>query len=280
MKFNGIGGDYALSEGLIQRFLQACSREKRKRATGCNNLEKLKKNNEWSTLQQLQKVIPYHLPHYTNIIKQCKTKTMFIKGADITFATKFMITYMFLIVKGTRPASYEHLTMGMLEEAFANEGIIDQTNFKTEDVYLFDCMTLSENDFEMLEQYTFHIRPLLKPKCDNVFINSRNGRPLQDVGKCMSQLIFEATGSKVTPTTYRKIIETESDDRLVETEKHAVSEDQKHASGTAKRYYRLTRARNAARKAKKCMSKLIGNSRCRVDSSISKHLSAMRCNTE
>ena len=92
----------------------------------------------------------------------------------------------------------------------------------------------------------------------------------------MTKLISKAIGILITPTTYRKIIETESDEKLNTSEKDAVSEDQKHGSGTAKRYYRLTRARTAAKKGKKCMAKLLGSPVCRVDTSIDQHLVAMR----
>jgi hypothetical protein len=271
---SGSAESFSATESLLERFIKGCSREKKKLETGSNNLELLIANKKWCTLADLQKVIPHHLPKYTQILKQSKAMTLFIKGDDLTFATGFIATYLFLKVKGTRPASYEHLTVSMIEDARKNGGIIDQSKFKTEKIFLFDCMQLNENDFAMLDQYTTYIRPLLNPKCDNLLINSRNGQVLKHIGKCMTKLVYEAIGVSITPTIYRKIIETECDDNLDEADKIAMSEDQKHASGTANRHYRLRRARNAAKKAKLCMAKLLGNSVKYVDGCVSQHLTS------
>ena len=263
--------DVTETNTFLNRFVQACSREKKKRAISCNNLELLVHSNKWCTLERLQVVIPFHLPKYSSILQKCKKGKPPLNVEELTFAVSFIITYLFLKVKGTRPATYEYLTLSMVQEAKNNEGIIDQTKFKTAQVYLFDCMQLSDQDLQMLDEYIQYIRPSFNPKCDRVLLNSRNGGPLT-VGKYFSKLVEEATGFHITPTTYRKIIETESDDKLDEADKAAICEDQKHSSGTAKRHYRLRRARNAAKKAKHCMSKLLGQPDDYEDSCISEHL--------
>lgn len=263
---------FSATEALLDRFIKACSHDKKKRAVGPNNLEELMLNNRWCELKELQKVIPYHMENYTAILKKCQSEVLFMPADDLSFAMAFMVTYCFLMIKGTRPASYANLTMAMLNNAKDNGGFVDQAKFKTDDVYLFDSLQMCEKDLNMLQQYVTHIRPLMNPQCDHVFINSRNGGPLKDVSRCFTKLVYEATGKTITPTIYRKIIETESDDKLDASDKETISEDQKHSSGTAKRYYRLRRARNAAKKGKKCMTKLVGKTANEVKNSIAKHL--------
>ena len=54
-----------------------------------------------------------------------------VKPGDMTFATRFIATYLFLKVKGCRPMTYQHLTLRMFESAKRNYGMVDQKIFKT-----------------------------------------------------------------------------------------------------------------------------------------------------
>ena len=139
-----------------------------------------------------------------------------VKTGNVTFATRFVATYVFLKVKGCRPMTYQHLTLRMFESA-KNEGMVDQKIFKTAKKYGFDSVFFDESSIEMLEKYITYIRPLLTPTCKYVLVN-RNGKQFQKLTNLFSVLVFEAIGKYIHPTRYRQIIETESSQVLLPNE--------------------------------------------------------------
>ena len=116
-----------------------------------------------ATIKELQQVIPYHLPRYKKVIELCKSEsTSSVSCSDLTFATRFIATFLFLRVKGTRPMTYQFLTVHMLKKA---NGYIDQRLFKTADRYVFDSIVLDNTCIAIPDGYVKYIRPLLKPSC-------------------------------------------------------------------------------------------------------------------
>ena len=75
----------------------------------------------------------------------------------------------------------------------------------------------------------------------------------------MSKLVFQAIGKYVHPTRYRQIVETESCRKLSAEEQNMVSQDQKHSSQVAKKYYQKRKSREIATNAKLAMKKLHSN---------------------
>ena len=51
-------------------------------------------------------------------------------AADFAFATRFVPVYLFTRVKGSRPMTYQCLTIGMMVKAKENGGFSDQTELK------------------------------------------------------------------------------------------------------------------------------------------------------
>ena len=49
--------------------------------------------------------------------------------SDLTFATKFVAMYLFIKVKGSRPMTYQFLTVDMIAAAKEKGGFIDQKAF-------------------------------------------------------------------------------------------------------------------------------------------------------
>ena len=64
---------------------------------------------------------------------------------------------------GSRPMTYQYLTVEMVNKAKTNGGFIDQKMFKTAGKYGFDSLYLTETSMQVLDGYINHIRPLLRP---------------------------------------------------------------------------------------------------------------------
>ena len=74
---------------------------KKKKADWSQNLdlETLIARNSWATVEEMQSVIPYHLTGFKDILSKCQVKDEGgISITDLTFATRFVITYLFLNV--------------------------------------------------------------------------------------------------------------------------------------------------------------------------------------
>ena len=165
--------------------------------------------------------------------------------------------YLFIKVKGSRPMTYQFLTVDMIAAAKEKGGFIDQKAFKTAGKYGFDSLILTDANMQVLNGYISYVRPLLKPQCDFVLVN-RNGDQHGKLGEIMSKLVFDAIGKYIHPTCYRQIVETQSLNQLSSEEQRILSEDQKHSSAVAKVHYQKQRSREVALKGHECLQKLQG----------------------
>ena len=220
-----------------------------------------------ATMEELLEVVTFHLPRYENTVKTCKTIPGQVNPLDLTFATKFVAVYLFIKVKGSRPMTYQYLTVDMVRTAKENGGFIDQKQFKTASTYGFDSLILTDASMKVLESYINFVRPLLKPQCQFVLI-TRNGGQHSKLGDVMSKLVFDAIGKYIHPTRYRQIVETQSLDKLTSKEQRILSEDQKHSSAVAKVHYQKQRSREVAVKAHECLQKLQGAKGSEVDNEV------------
>ena len=236
------------------------------------DIETLEARGHWATMEELLDVVTFHLPRYENTVKMCKTNPGQVNPSDITFATKFLAMYLFIKVKGSRPMTYQYLTVGMVNAAKENGGFIDQKTFKTAGKYGFDSIILTDTNMQVLDGYINFVRPLLKPQCDFVLV-TRNGGQHSKLGDVMSKLVFDAIGKYVHPTRYRQIVETQSLRVLTSKEQRILSEDQKHSSAVAKVHYQKQRSREVAVKAHECLQKLQGAKGSQVDKEVNTRFS-------
>lgn len=219
------------------------------------SVEYLAKINCWATLEELENVIQYHSNRFSQImVNAATTDQMDIPSHDLSFCTSYIVVVLFLLVKAARPMSFQHLTLTMLNNVDQN-GVIDQTVFKTQQKYGFDTLIFSQDVLDIIKGYTHVIRPRLNPRCDYLLI-SRNGTQLSSLSEIFGKAVFQATGKYINPTRYRQIIETESAEKLNMEEQAAISEDQKHTSLVAKIHYKKQLSRNVAMKGKNAMDKL------------------------
>ena len=77
----------------------------------------LESKGSWATFKELQSVLPYHVPRYKVIVENCKTCASLVSPSDLTFATRFIATFLFLRIKATRAMTYQYLTVEMFEHA-------------------------------------------------------------------------------------------------------------------------------------------------------------------
>ena len=72
-------------------------------------------------MKELQQVIPFHVEKIYDILSRCKQSPKDFSPTELTFATRFIAAFLFLRVKGTRPMSYQFLTLEMTEYASKKE---------------------------------------------------------------------------------------------------------------------------------------------------------------
>lgn len=225
------------------------------------SLEALMAEGSWASLEEIEKVIPYHSARYEDLYKQAGDSTgAILTVSEIAFATRFIITFLLLRVKCTRPMSLQFLTMEMIDFANGNGGFVDQSKFKTSETFVFDTLKFSPAALDILQGYCARIRPLCNPKCNYVILTS-NGTQYTAFCNAMSMLTFDAIGKHITPTRYRAIIETASMERLEPEKQAIISRDQKHSSYVAKRYYQKQLSRTVASAGADAIKDLVGSQR-------------------
>ena len=217
------------------------------------SMEYLQSINCWATLEDLQSVIPYHSDKYAQILINCGGESV-ISPHELSFATSFVVVVLFIMVKATRPMTYQYLTIDMVESV-KDGGFIDQTRFKTNAKYGFDSLLISTDCATLIRSYSTLVRPKLNPKCEYLLI-TRNGNQLTKMSDIFGRMVFQAIGKYIHPTRYRQIIETESSSRLASEEQKILSLDQKHTSEVAKVHYQKHQSRVIAEKGKELMEKL------------------------
>ena len=228
------------------------------------DLESLIIKDSWSSLEEMEKVIPFHAEHYAEVYQKCADSSGEVTINDLAFASHFVATYLFLRVKCSRPRTFQYLTVDMVDKARTNGGFVNQTEFKTATTYMFDTLILNDEIFKILDMYISTIRPRMFPKCEFVLV-SNTGRQYNSFTSAMTILVKQAIGKYVHPTRLRQIVETTSSERLSQEEQLTVSADQKHNSTVAHRSYKKRLSREVATKGRECMDKMLGS--CRKDSS-------------
>ena len=228
------------------------------------DIEALEAKGHWATLEELLEAVAQHLPRYESVLKACKEKQSSTTPLDLSFATKSLAFYLFIKVKASRPMTYQHLTIDMADKAKTNGRFIDQKMFKTAAKYGFGSIYLTDTNMQVLDGYTSHIRPRLKPTCDYVLV-TRNGGQHSKLGESMGKLVFDSTAKYVHPTRFRQIVETESSKSLRSTAQSTISEDQKHSCAVAKMHYQKQRTREVAAKAHTFLKELQGDKGSEID---------------
>ena len=257
-KANGLSDStlrhFTVTEVYLRRAKENLRKRKHVECTRNLDLETLISKDSWASIEEMEKVVPFHLPRFKRIIEACQSGGIVTKR-DFVFSTRFITSILFLRVKCSRPMTFQFLTIDMIDKAKLNDGFIDQTEFKTSSTYLFDTLILTPDVLDIIDLYTTHIRPRLGARCNYLLVNS-NGCQFQSLTIALTMLVHEAIQKYIHPTRYRQIIETESSERLSIEEQRYISEDQKHSSQVAKTHYKKKLSRRVAVEGKKCMDKM------------------------
>ena len=112
-KFSGgspnIFHNFSVSETFLKK-ARTCLRKQRHIQWSNNfDIDNLESAGCWAMMEELQSVIPVHIQRYKDILNDCEIEKDTVRPAEISFATKFIATYLFIKVKGTRPMTYEYL---------------------------------------------------------------------------------------------------------------------------------------------------------------------------
>ncbi|CAH3165117.1 unnamed protein product [Porites evermanni] len=243
------------AEMYLKRARKTVSKMMRLQWTSELDIDALEAKGHWATMEELLEVVGRYLPRYESVLKACRDKPDTVSPLELSFATKFLAVYLFIKVKGSRPMTYQYLTVEMVDKAKTNGGFIDQKQFKTAGKYGFDSLFLTDTSMQVLEGYINHIRPLLKPNCDYV-LATRNGRQHNKLGEAMSKLVFDATGKTLSSRV-----------------QDAISEDQKHSSVVARVHYQKRRSRKVASKAHTFLERLQGERGSELEMDVRSRLS-------
>ena len=258
---------FSATELYLKRAPKTVAKMMRLQWTQDLDIETLEARGHWATMAELLEVVKFHLPRYENTVKICISSPAQVNPSDLTFATKFLAMYLFIKLKGSRPMTYQFLTVDMIAAAKEKGGFIDQKAFKTAGKYGFDSLIQTDANMQVLNGYISYVRPLLKTRCDFVLVN-RNGEKHGKLGEIMSKLVFDAIGKYIHPTRYRQIVETQSLNQLSSEEQRILSEDQKHSFAVAKVHYQKQRSREVALKGHECLQKLQGSKGSEVDEEV------------
>ena len=247
--------DFAITDIYLKRAKRLVSRNMRVQWNKDHDVDSLEDKGNWASMEELQSVVPFHKDCFENILNKCKESPSSVLSSELTFATRYLAVFLFIEVKGTRPMTYQYLTVEMCEKAKSNGGFVDQTAFKTVKTYGFDSFILDKESLQLIDEYIRYVRPLLNLLCDFLLVN-RNGLQFAKLTDLMSKLVYDAIGKYIHPTRYRQIIETTSSHKLSPNEQLWLSEDQKHSLTVARIHYKKLRSRDIARKGQECMRKL------------------------
>ena len=251
---------FSITEVYIRRSKSTLYKKKNVEYARDLTLEKLIARDSWASLEDMEKVIPYHSPKYEYLVKKAGSASSSLTISEIASATRFLITFLFLRVKCTRPMSLQYLTVDMIDLATQNGGFVDQTEFKTNTEYVFDSLKFCQDELDIVNSYITNIRPLCQPKCDYV-LTTTNGNQYTAFGNAMSLLVHQAIDKHITPTRYRQIVETESSERLSPEQQKVITLDQRHSSYIAKRCYQKKLSRETAVDGAEAMKELVGEER-------------------
>ena len=130
----------------------------------------------------MEKVIPYHIDEFKYVVEKCECFSLHeVPLQSLTFATRFVAVFLFLRVKCARPMTSQHLIVSMFENSKADNGFIDQKEFKTNLSYTFDSLVLDALLARVIALYVERVRPLLNPQNDDLLL-TRNGTQYKNFG--------------------------------------------------------------------------------------------------
>ena len=91
---------FSITEVYLRRGRQCLAKRKKADYSRNFDLETLISKNSWATVEEVETVVPFHLPQFQSIITNSMTQPpVQLTKSDLVFATRFLTTFLFLNVK-------------------------------------------------------------------------------------------------------------------------------------------------------------------------------------
>ena len=118
--------NFAVSEVFLMRGKKYLAKQERLEWSRDLDLDSLISSNSWATLEELGKAVPFHLGRLNEVKKKCKSFPLHdVPVVDLTFAARLLAVFLFLRVKGSRPMTFQFLTVTMFQSSKANDRFVD-----------------------------------------------------------------------------------------------------------------------------------------------------------
>ena len=210
--------NFGISEVYLKRGKKFLARQKKMEWSRDLYLDSLISANCWASLEEMEKVIPYHIDEFKYVVEKCKCFPLReVPLQSLTFATRFVAVFLFLRVKSARPMTFQHLTVSMFEDSKADNGLIDKKEL-TNLSYTLDSLVLDDLPTRVIALYVEHVRPLLNPQ-NNYLLLTRNGTQYKKLGNAMCKLVYQAIGKYILrwPQLSQQQQITHSNNKLIAT---------------------------------------------------------------
>ena len=102
---DGVLRKLSATELYIKRARKTVAKMMRLQWTQDLDVETLEARGHWASMEELLEVVSFHLPRYEQIVKTCQNDPGQVNPSDLTFATKFLATYLFI----TNPTRYRQI---------------------------------------------------------------------------------------------------------------------------------------------------------------------------
>ena len=229
--------------------------------TSGRSVEDLLENNEWADMSDLKFVLEKGRDEFLNTVKMIQESDRVLPTESISCAA--FIAYA-IVVAGTpvRAGTIEALTM---EDAvtLAEQGVVTTKRFKTAKTHGVVAIRSPPWLCKVIYKYIAHVRIRLvnvdgPADTDKKFLINSLGRPMQSLGRHVTQLTHKIIGKMLNITRIRQIIETASVKGLGDADQAHISKAMTHSSSVAKAYYQQFRAEEVAKNAQAAVNQLMG----------------------
>jgi hypothetical protein len=201
------------------------------------------------TFQTLVHAVNTRVPWGNEWLNNVKSNS-YIEKSGYTEFTRLLYSSMYTTVVQGRPLALSTLTVADGNELISM-GVILSNQFKTNDKYGYQPVTVKDSSLELLKAYVEIVRPLIVDQSQSLLENGLDnsslflkfdGLPLIDLGREVTRFFKSKIGCHVTTISIRSLVETESENLrlkglITEGERRAVQNVNGHSGKTATDYY-------------------------------------------
>ena len=117
-KANGVNDNtlrcFTVTEVYIRRGKENLRKKKKLECHRNLYLETLIAKDIWATMEEMECDIPFHVNRFKDNVEKCQVQGFRPFYIELSFYTRFIVTFLFLRVKFSRPMTYQLLTLEMI----------------------------------------------------------------------------------------------------------------------------------------------------------------------